>query len=661
MRIFTSLLFSLITFIFLNANELDSLAKAKQKALELEIYTSKQWLDLLHFGNFFGFWRKSKSEIDSPNFFLAPQGNKDSKAELLATIEGFYQSVESVAVPKDFEEKVSKANTLLDAAVTSLPKRSSAKEDYHAICRFPARFYYLDSLLHFENLPALQCEEFHTMREYVNPISATLIFPSAHINSPASMFGHTFLLLNSGFDSRLLSFAINYQANADENVENGFAFAFKGLLGMYPGSYSILPYYDKVKEYVDSESRDIWEFDLNLSKEEVAQMYRHIWELGDSWSYYYFFDENCSYNILWLLEVARPSLELRKKFIYQVIPPETLFVIANAGLMRNEIYRPSKRAKILEYEKQMTISDVRKAKKLAKGTLQASEVLDNDTLSLHQKQYILESSIEMSEYRYMKGKLEHEDYTQITHNLAKARATIGESPTLTPPAPASPLQANQSLRISPSYYLANATDSHKALSQGIAIDFRLTYHDISDNDKGYLKVAQIEFLKANAHLQITPQSNIYLHNATILSLASFGNISKFFTPFSYRLETGFSRQFLHSNLRYYAMFGGGASVGISQYSFVYYLLEPTFYLDRYNRGDFLLSNVLGFSLSNDSWWKLSAEYKFKAYNLHTFGHYLNATASANLAHNFGIFASLEQNFLPFVTRSALNVGIRAYF
>ena len=615
---------------------------------------------MLHFGNFFGFGRKGKSEIVAPIFFLSPNGKKDAKAELLATIEGFYQSVESITVPKEFEEKISKANALLDAAVTSLPRRSSAKEDYHAICRFPARFYYLDSLLHFENLPTLQCKEFNAMRDYVNPISATLIFPSAHINSPASMFGHTFLLLNSGFNSRLLSFAINYQANADENVENGFAFAFKGLLGMYAGSYSILPYYDKVKEYRDSENRDIWEFDLDLSTDEVAQMYRHIWELGDSYSYYYFFDENCSYNILWLLEVARPSLNLRKKFIYQVNPPETLFVMKNAGLIKNETFRPSKRAKILEYEKQMSFSDVRKAKKLAKDKMSADEILQDKSLSLRQKQYILESGIEMSEYRYMKAKLEHEQYTQIAHNLAQARAKMGASPTLTPPAPASPLRANQGGRITPSYYFTSNTDSLKH-SQGIALDVRLAYHDISDNDRGYLKGAQIEFLQANAHLQITPKTDMYLHNATILSLASFGNISKFFTPFSYRIATGFSRQFLQPNLRYYASFSGGGSVGISQHSFAYYLLEPTFYFNANNRPDFLLSNVFGVSLSNDSWWKLATEYKFRAYALDTFGHNLSVVASANLTHNVGIFFSLEQNFLPSLTRSTLNAGMRAYF
>ena len=627
-----------------------------QKALELEIYKQKQWLDLLHFDG-------KESEIDSPEFFYAKNGKKDPKAELIATIEAFYQSVDSIIVPEDFIERVSKSNALLDAAITSLPRRSSSPEDYHGICRFGARFFFLDSLLHFEVFPLLECQELKAILFYVNPKSATIISPSAHINPPASMFGHTFLLLNSGFNSRLLSFAINYQASADPNVENGFAFAFKGLVGMYDGRFSILPYYEKIKEYRDVENRDIWEFDLNLSYEEVLQMYRHIWELGDAWSWYYFFDENCSYNILWLLEVARPSLNLRKKFIYQVNPPETLFVMRDAGLITKETYRPSRRAKLLAYERDMSFSDVRKAKKIAKGKLSAQSVADDENLALHQKQYILESSIEMSEYWYAKGKLEREDYTQIIHESASVRSKLGASEAVDIPTPNSPLMGNRGLRVSPMYF-ANA-DSGGITQQGLGLDFRLAYHDITDNDRGYLTGAQIEFLRILGYTGVDSQNQMraHIHHATILSLASFGMVSKFFTPFSYRLDTGFSRQFLHDTLRYYLALGGGLSTRIGHYSYVYYLLEPTLYFDKHNQGRFLLSNAFGVVLGNDGALKLALEYKLRAYSSRDLGHYVSATGSINLRSNLGLFLTLESNLLPqpYISRYGLQSGFRVYF
>lgn len=630
--------------------------EAIQKALKLQLYSSKQWLDLLHFNG-------RKSEIDSADFFYAPNGHRDPKAELIATIKAFYQEVDSVVVPQDFIQKISKANTLLDSATTSLPKRSVLKEDYHALCRFPARFFYLNSILNFDSLPHLECDEFNTMRAYINPKSASLIFPSAHINSPASMFGHTFLLLNSSFDSRLLAFALNYQAAADPKVENAFIFTFKGLFGLYSGQYSLLPYYDKIKEYVDVENRDIWEFDLNLTQEEIAQMYRHIWELSDSTSAYYFFHRNCSYNILWLLEVARPNLRLRQQFAHQVNPPETLFVIQNAHLITKETYRPSKRSKLLAYEKKMRLQDVIKAKKVARGKLAPQAILDNNHLSLIQKQYILESSLEMSEYWYMKSKLTNENYTSIIYESASARSKLGESEAPQIPQPRSPLYANQGLRISPMYVLTQ--DSSGYTTQGLGLDFRLTFHDISDNDIGYLKGAQIELLKVLAHTGLDSANNSYakIHSATIFSIASFGMISKFFTPLSYRIDTGFSRQFLQPELRYYLAPSIGATFSITRSGYVYYLLEPTLYLNALQLPRFALSNVFGLVLGNDKRTKLALEYKLKGYDIALFGHYISATTSFNLWQNLGLFLTLESNILPreYPSHYALQSGLRIYF
>ena len=297
---------------------------------------------------------KKTSEIISPYFFITPLPSKNlAQDELEATIRAFYQPIESVQIPQEILQKREKEIRFFKENSINLPTRSIAAQDYHALCRFPARFAFLQKHLSFTSLPQVNCAEFQTMRDYIAPTKASIIFPSAHINSPASMFGHTFLLLDSTFQSRLLAFAINYQADADPSQTNAISFAFNGLFGLYTGSYSILPYYDKIKEYSNTESRDMWEYELNLTQEEITQLYNHIWELTDAYSWYYFFHRNCSYNILWLLEVARPSLALRHKFIYQVNPPETLFALQEANLITHIAYRPSKRAKLLSYEKVM--------------------------------------------------------------------------------------------------------------------------------------------------------------------------------------------------------------------------------------------------------------------------------------------------------------------
>ena len=257
------------------------------------------------------------SEIDDARFFLAQNGN--TKSELHATIDALLNE--------------------------------STFDDNSTACRFPARKAWLKEQLEGIEFPEVKCDEYDKILDRLDPKSATLVFPSAHINSPASMFGHTFLRINSAYDSKLLSYAINYAADADPSKENGVIFAIKGLIGGYFGKYSLLPYYDKLKEYRDAEQRDIWEYDLNLSEEEVLRMVRHIWELNETHSFYYLSTQNCSYNMLWFLEAARPELDLRSYFSFQVIPLETVHATKAEGVIKKHFYRPSKRTILLQYEK----------------------------------------------------------------------------------------------------------------------------------------------------------------------------------------------------------------------------------------------------------------------------------------------------------------------
>lgn len=630
-------------------NELIAQAKA------LKLADSKEWKTLLHIN-------KHKSEIISPYFFLTPNFKSSrnlAQDELEATIIAFYQALSQVAVPEAIKERRMKQIVEFKENNINLPTRSIEAADYHAICRFPARLAFLSSHLDFKNLPQLECAEFKAMYDYIAPTKASIVFPTAHINSPASMFGHTFLLLDSVFESRLLAFAINYQADADPNQVDAISFAFKGLFGFYTGSYSILPYYDKIEEYSNVETRDMWEYELNFTPEEIKRLYNHIWELSDAFSYYYFFHRNCSYNILWLLEVARKSLNLRKEFIYQVNPPETLFAFQKAGLINDIAYRPSKRSKLLSYEKVMDSHSISLAKSLSRGKATPPQsVLDDSKLSLQDKQYTLESALELSEYYYLNGKLKHEDYTQIAYDLASTRSKLGAN---TPPAlniHANPLEANQGLRITP-LILANTQGIHPA------IDFRIAYHDITDNDKGYLKGAQIEFMRILGYYDTskTPKVAFSLYELNILSVASIAPRGKFFKPFSYRLETGFNRSFYDEHLHYFAAFGGGLSHQIGDVAYTYYFLEPTFFIDSFRRADFALNAVLGIVLQDNNRLKATLEYKLKTYSPTHFSHLFDTTFSINLKHNLALIARMQmlKNDTQNLTQPTSMLGVRLYF
>lgn len=516
----------------------------------------------------------NQSEIDSPSFFLAKDGKTDAKNELLQTVKNL------------LTENISSKNA--------------------TACKYPARTEWLTKELQLENLPKIECTQYNDWIQQLDPTSVALIFPSAHINSPASMFGHTFLLIETSYNSKLLSHAINYAASVDKDKENGFMFAIKGLFGGYYGEYSLLPYYEKLKQYRDTEQRDIWEYNLNLTKEETIKMVNHIWELKDTYSDYYFFDENCSYNMLWLLEIARPSVNLRDKFFFQVSPPETIFEITKQNLIKSKEYRPSKRKVLLEYETLLNDEDIALVKRLTllENIKEIDILIHNDLISTEKKQYILESAIELSEYYFMQAKLKKDDYLQISHKLSKARASLGVGKELSIQKPVNPDQANRQLSVSTGY-------RHTQNNDQITFGIRPTYHDITNNDDGFLAGTQIEFFSTNFTYDLETQ-NTKLDYLKLLTIRSLSAKTKFFDPLSWMTSWQFNRDSLDDELNFSAKVGAGKSFYLGDKSYAYALADLYIYDTDY--ANTAAGATLGTVFYTSKKTKLNIESNYKKYD-----------------------------------------------
>ena len=256
--------------------------------------------------------RTRRSYVRSDAFFLAARGASDPEAELRATLAAF---------------------------ANGDPAR----------CRYPARFTWLDGALGFqrERLPRVECPEYDQWRLDVGPaLAASLVFADAFLNNPSSMFGHTLIRFDrvpvaGDVDRRDLgAYAVNFAAETGD--DRGVLYAVRGIVGSYPGYYSLLPYYDKVRQYGDLESRDLWEYPLALTPEQVELLIEHLFELRDVAFPYYYFTQNCSFHLLGLLEVARPDLELLDRFRIHTIPADSLrAVLEEVGLAATPGYRPS--------------------------------------------------------------------------------------------------------------------------------------------------------------------------------------------------------------------------------------------------------------------------------------------------------------------------------
>ena len=265
------------------------------------------WLKLLHYKkrSIGGF----RSEVKSADFFLSPRGKQDPEAELAATIAIF-----------ESHGRIGPHHEL-------------------AACVFPARFDFLSRSMpgHF---PPESCPEFDSWRNRLNADSVTLVFSSYYQGAPASMFGHTFLRLNRTKLESVLDTSLDYSAFTDG--DSILIQAPLGLVGYYRGDFSMLPYYIKIKEYNNAENRDLFEYNLNFDHQDVQRLLAHLWEMQNAHMHYYFFTRNCSYEILALLEAAKPEWQLRKKFRLQVIPIDTVrAVVSQPGALRDAHYRPS--------------------------------------------------------------------------------------------------------------------------------------------------------------------------------------------------------------------------------------------------------------------------------------------------------------------------------
>lgn len=436
----------------------------------------------------------------------------------------------------------------------------------------------------------------------LQPSSATLVFPAAHINSPASMFGHTFLRINSKYNSKLLSYAVNYAADADPSKENGFMFAIKGLFGGYFGKYSLLPYYEKLKEYRDGEQRDVWEYDLNLSEEETTRMLKHIWELNNTHSFYYFFTQNCSYNMLWFIEAAREDIHLREYFHYEVIPLETVHAAKLENIIKAKNYRPSKRTVLLKYEELIDNNFVELVQKIIDNPEQIDSFFINKDISLEQKQYILEASVELMEYQYKNNSMDKETYLKRFHIISSSRAELGKGNELSFITPPNPLDGHRAIRV-------NTGFGFKEGKEIGFLGFRPAYHDLNDISIGYLRGTQIEFLD----LQMSySEDDFDLEKATIFSLTSLAQRSAFFDSLSWRAKLGFDKNNLFEESAEFSIsVGAGLSWG-NDFAYIYLLADPFAYVGKHSSSG--IGTSLGIMVDHMQWISTNIELTQRLYD-----------------------------------------------
>ncbi|TRX56536.1 DUF4105 domain-containing protein [Thalassomonas sp. M1454] len=576
------------------------------------------WLKLLYYK---GDAQEGDAEsfVDDDRFFFAANGKFDPKAEFIATLSAFKNSPETQ-------------------------------------CSFPARKKWLATQLpeFIASLPKADCAEYDLWRKDLNTESVILVYASSQLNSPSSMYGHTFIRFdpfNVEKHSTYLSHAINFGANIPPDV-NSIAYTIKGLGGGYPGNFAANPYFEKIKEYNRAENRDLWEYKLNLTAQEIDLMLAHVWELRGINFDYYFFDENCAYRLLELIDIARPSSKLTDEFPGVVIPIDTVRVVRDKGMVDDVHYRPSHRTHLDNQLNHLPKENRKLAVELSED-IQVRDSKEFKALNIEQQQKIVHASYRL--IRYLTNKEERSP--EVSKRSFQLLKMIRKHASILPPEPEQPYRPD--LGHETTMMSVQVGESNDELFSDFT--YRASYHDLLDNIDGYDNGMSLNMAKIT--LRVVDDS-VQLQQAELLDITSLSPRKDYFSPWSWQANIGIERHWLEQNedLAVQANGGGGVSWELFEQDRLYFMATGRL---EYNEGldnnwsvapgveaGYMLTSVLGKSLLKVSQYVFIDGITRKTYQ---FEH------SIALGQDFALRLHAKRNNNDDVDYDEFGLSMRAYF
>ncbi len=432
-----------------------------KRAEALDLAEHPQWIKLGHYRKIESLFRTHYKSGFSAGFFISPNGASSPSEELTGTIKLLYSSAETYT--------------------------SENKE--HPQCYYLARTQWLNRILDVSEEDKVPCPERTAWKKDLNTSSVSLIFAAGDMSNAASTFGHTFLKLNNPQNQGLkdlLNYGIDYSADADDS--EGFFYAIKGLFGFYNGQFAMLPFHQKILEYTNVEGRDIWEYQLNFSKEETEFLINHLLEMEKARAPYYFMDENCSTQILRTLEVVRPDLNLVDPIRTFVVPIDTVKLVERSGsLVQSTTYKPAlktefnKTYKLLSAEQKDIFPDLVKDLKFPNSI--------KSKFSNQEKAQLLEAAAAALSLEAFRKKINLDDQK---YQLYLQRVELGPGQAASGPEEKSksPTKSHDSTRL-----------SYGRLGDETIIKFRGAFHELEQPHDGLIPHSHIEAIAVSARVE----------------------------------------------------------------------------------------------------------------------------------------------------------------
>ncbi|MFG1493140.1 DUF4105 domain-containing protein [Halobacteriovorax sp. ZH4_bin.1] len=466
-----------------------------------------------------------------------------------------------------FLSKEGKTSPLQELKKSISGIESAAIEDMnnHPKCLFPARFMLLkEHKLINQSLNLKDCPAYQAYIEKIDISSVSIIFSSYFIEKPASTFGHTFFRVRSrsseNQDNDLLDYGVDFSAKVD--TINPLVYGYKGIFGGFKGMYAMMPYYVKVKEYNNMESRDLWDYELNLDKKDLIYFQAHLFEMNRAYFDYLYFTKNCSYHILAFVDAIRTDWKLIDNIDTTVPPVDTIYALFKQNdIVKNIKVRPASYTKLKARYNKMTPKQVELFKVLVKNSKNISNIKDNpkelfvlDTYNL----YVDFKNADVDATKSLKNK-EKKEYRTKKFRINSKRAKLASRSQdinydfLMPKSPDKGHHTNQ-------ITLGSSFDTH---GEYLNFEFRGALHNALDRQDGYLPMSTTELVNFKLDYNRYQEDRLRLVDAKLARIEALRPVSVFAKKLSWQFGFGFAESFTYQSrtLNPYLDFDLGYTLG----------------------------------------------------------------------------------------------------
>ena len=473
------------------------------KAKDLDLANKPYWSKLLHYEN-------NHSIINEDEFFLSLNGKSNLEEELTYTIESFLN-------------------------------------DANSTCRYPARYKWINSQLNM-NLKRSTCRE---LEKFLEPEfkKISIVFTAERYNSPSSVFGHTFLKI----DSKYIPYAINYAATIPDG-SNPVSYFFKGASGGFLSHYELLTYNIKDFEYTKEEFRDLINYEIDYTEDEVENIMLHMFEIKDTNEDYYFISRNCSSELLKLVDMGRYNSEIYKELDSITIPIDVIYILENNNLLADVKITYSKLKLFNEHLKDLSEDEKNMFRKIINHKISTEEI-DKSKFSKESKNKIVLASISYIQMNLMTKKI-GQKYTSTLINLIQLEIKYNIKEEVEDIS----LDTNP---VSDKYHRVNfGSRSIENQKTELSIGYRYLYSNRFDMLSKEEIHGSVEFLDFTLRYV---DNKISVDNLTVLNIESMPISTEFFTEHTTNFIFGSKRMFYDKKLYTYGEYALGYRFRLNKY------------------------------------------------------------------------------------------------